>query len=461
VIEEAIDTTPGPGFIRSIRADNQPKYWGLIGEGVDNAFDAGAEKIRILLEKEFIEIADDGAGVTRDRVLAMVKLGQHGEMTTTRLGRYGVGIKYQSISAGDLFIVESVSADGKLQVRANWGAAIKSDQWPKPVPKWTPVEKKFKTGTTIRIENLLWKPPTEKDVDTVREKLQGWFYPAIEMGAEIILNGELLSALIEPEITDGVSGEIYLEKNKYALVRGGILAGENKKSRNWGINLTYKHRAIKAQSSFGCGSYSGHRGLFARVDLHGSWGLSRFKDDLSDNDDEELENRTHEILKPILEKCYSATMDLRAETMEALLNERIPPEFRPARPPRKKPQKENEEDVKNKKPHGETKEGEEKPNAPARKRMTSRSFIISFEEDFADEYGLGKFERGRPSRIMLSKDCPLIQQFLDLRGTELGAQALLAIAAMIYQHENERPDQMEFDFMGSFGLRAWKMANWK
>ena len=72
-----MDITPHVNLLKSLRGD-RVDYVLVAGEGIDNAFDAGAKSISIIVNDDEISFADDGVGITQDRVAAIFSLGDHG-----------------------------------------------------------------------------------------------------------------------------------------------------------------------------------------------------------------------------------------------------------------------------------------------------------------------------------------------------------------------------------------------
>ncbi|HJS76752.1 MAG TPA: ATP-binding protein [Burkholderiales bacterium] len=455
--DDFIDITPDVHFLESIRAD-RGSWASLVAEGVDNSLDADATQIAIQLLTHSVVIADDGRGIERNRESAIVRLGEHRPMPGTKLGRFGMGIKYNATSAGDQLDVESTSSDGHLLLNVDWTKVIRSGRWHIPKPKWSPTLVSRGTGTTIKIGRLRWDAPKEKDIALVRDHLAQIFYPAIEHGATIRVNGSVVRLLREPQLTEIVEHTIQFPNGKGAQVRGGLLV-DPEKSPLYGVQVSYKHRVIIPKGVFGCDSYSGLRRMFARVTLTADWGLTRFKDNLNDPDAAQLEDAVQEVLKPILEKCHSAQMELKVEEMTERLNELLPTEIRATRPPRQRP-KTNQQHKRKESRQGES-ERDESPTGPARSPRTPiNTLTIAFDGPLCDEHGYGMFTKGRPNRITLATDNPDIAALLEQRDTQLAVRCLLGFALMIYQHARETdPGQKQLPFdESSFGMRVWRSA---
>ena len=61
-----MDIVPSANLLRSPRGE-RIDYGLLIGEGTDNAFDAGATMLEITLAPDALTFQDNGVGITRDR----------------------------------------------------------------------------------------------------------------------------------------------------------------------------------------------------------------------------------------------------------------------------------------------------------------------------------------------------------------------------------------------------------
>lgn len=440
-----IDMSPDTHFLESIRAQKS-QYHLLLGEAVDNSFDAGSRNINIAVDDQEIIIEDDGIGVSRDRWEAMVRLGQHMPTTGTALGRYGVGIKYQAISAGDrLSVVSRSVADGEMRLRVNWAEILRTRSWKIEEPVWRPLRDK-NLGTTVTI-SALRRTPRAAELERAKTELAHMFFPALASGSSITFNGQAISITPDPETRDTIEMTVEVAQGKGAWVRAGIL--QNSKSKTQGVQVSFKHRVIKPRSGFGCGDYS-TIGLFARIDLFGPWGLATFKNDINDEDEDALEDRVHEILLPILQQCSSAFMSANVAEMQSRLNALLPPELAAVRPPKVK---EHGRQGEKRKRIGEAPGAPESATGPARSRFSHNQLVIEFTPSF-EEDGYGRFEKGRTSRIFMAEDNPHIALLLRQRDKASAERELYLVAMSLYLND---PAQWELPFDGPFGMRFWKL----
>ena len=107
-----MDISPRPRFLYSVRAERGDVVR-LCSEAVDNSFDAGARNVVIAISRQEISFVDDGIGVALKNFPALFTLGDHAQLTSTKLGRFGVGITSQAINVANEMSVRSISADGR------------------------------------------------------------------------------------------------------------------------------------------------------------------------------------------------------------------------------------------------------------------------------------------------------------------------------------------------------------
>jgi hypothetical protein len=424
-----MDITPHVNLLKSLRAD-RVNYIQLIGEGVDNAFDAGATSIFVTIDQDHVEFVDNGLGITRDRISALFSLGKHGAQTTTALGRFGVGITSQAVNAGDKFEVDSTSVNGSFYASANWRTVLKSGLWAVDEPRWKPVAIGTATGTTVKI-SILRKAPTVT-LEKITSDLALVFHPALASGQVIKLNGQPIPTLEEPRMTDIIDRHLTLSDGRGAHVRAGILVEPS--SLNM-VHVGYQHRVIMPRSRLGCGLHSGLTKMFARVQISGkAWHLAKFKDDLTDeNEREELEEAVAAALLPILEKCSSASMTARIKAITSQVNELIPPELKPSRPIRAKGGSSSNGGG-GRKRSGMVDEGksDERETGPARSKRKPKDQLIINLDGTNYEQGVGSFIPGRPHCVNLSPDNPHVARLIALRDQDIAVESLYALALSVF-----------------------------
>lgn len=454
---EESDITPMTHFLESVRSDHV-SHISMSKEAADNAFDAGASRVEFVFTPEWIKVTDNGVGITKKRELAIVTLGDHQPMPTTMLGMFGIGLKYHAISAAEIMEVDSISVDGHMTLNVDWRKILRTNRWKITRPAWAKVAPSKPFGTTILLHVLRSPVPTPKEVDKICEELSQTFYPALQAGCSIIVNGRRCQPTSEPLLKHTVNVELQLKNGKGAKIHAGITVNL---SKLYQVQVSYKHRVILSKSAFGCDEYTGLRKLFARVELTGPWILKRFKDGLADPDAAELEDRVHQALLPLLKECHSEQMDARIDEMAAELNNMLPEGLRPARPRNKKdtPSEPAKKGKKGKK-GGVSKDADITDKGPAKTPRPKDVLKIAFDGPLNEEYGYGHFEQGRPNRVTLSLDNPLVAQLLAIRDKQLGATSLYTVAIMIYLQALESLAlQAKLPGMDApYGRRAWSLV---
>jgi hypothetical protein len=418
---------PNTNLIRALRAE-RINYLLLVGEGIDNAFDAGARTVVIKFGDDFITFDDDGCGITKDRIDALFSLGEHAGMSSTALGRFGVGIKMQAVNAGNLLEIASISVDGRVQASADWEHMLRCGRWEYDEPRWTPTVVGKPTGTLITIAKLRPAKPRLL-VDKILDELALIFHPALAVGSRIIVNDQAIQTLAEPAMSDVVDQHITLSDGRNAHVHGGILAKPGKLHH---VHVGYKHRVIMSGSTLGCGTYGGMNNMFARVQLDGPWEFARFKNDLPrENERIELDEAVEEVLRPILEKCNSATMSARVDTLLDMINALTQPELQAARPRRK--QEKGKAAGKRESRSGNVRDPDDSTDGPATtRRPPANRILITFDGNDKD-HGIGYYQSGRVQRVNLAKDNPYMASLMAHRDQALAAQMLHVVAMMLFE----------------------------
>lgn len=446
-----MEITPHVNLLRSLRGD-RVDYVLLAGEGIDNSLDAAATRVDITINFDSVTIRDNGSGITKDRLSALFSLGEHGGLSTTQLGRFGVGIKTQAVNAGDVFGVISTSRDGRFRSVVSWPDLLNSNTWEIEDPRWEPSLIDDATGTTITISQLRSRPRIT--IDKITNEIAQRFYPALIAGKQIWLNNIPIGILSDPEMTDIIERQLSLSDGRSAHLHAGILTAPSPLSR---VHIAYRHRVIMPACSLGCGDYGGLNQMFARLDLAGPWNFGRFKNELTHEEQrDELESATLEALTPILEKCNSASMTAKLSDMTERINDLVPDELAIRRPKHLRKPEESCAQKRTRRP-GFVHQDKSDPNGPAgnyKQKPNKSRLMITFDGD-DDEVGVGILRAGgKIHRVELAKDNPLIADLLEHRDQKMAARSLLVIALLIFEHERAgREPQLPFE---EFGKRVAK-----
>jgi len=453
-MSELIDITPRTSLINSFRAQNG-KWSVLIAEAIDNSLDADANEIEIDMENDEVTIMDNGVGVTRDRWGDLFRLGGHGHMESTQLGRFGVGLKANACSAGDVMQVDTCSEYGRLVGGIDWRElSINPTGWKMLAPSRLP-RGNSAIGTRIRISELRWKR-TLKDAADTASTVSFLFYPAIERGKIIKIDGVKVPLLERPALREPkIEATLEFGGGRSAYVQGGMLSDPHKPKTLKAVHVSYKHRVIISNNNIGCGESCGYTMAFIEVRLAGEWELTQFKNDIVDKQKDELDQKLQVLIKKILKECEDEEMSLKLRDIENKLNEMLQSNLRSARPTKKNPQ--GRSGKKKGKQGGMTKDSD--PDGGPARAPVSRGLKIRIVPNLAEEYGVGKFQSGNPKTIDLAKDCPRIAELTESKTKDSAIKSLYDIAIAIYLVEKERkPDWARVMYTPGyepFGLQYW------
>lgn len=438
--------TPKGHLLESIRV-GPTSLVALLAEAFDNAFDADAHNIAVSVSGDAITIIDDGHGISKANFLDLVTPGAHSPSPTTKLGIYGIGVKYHAVRWGDEFEADTTTIDGRRQLSLNWRDVqrrARGGEWLIADPVEFVVRDISRIGTRVTISALL-KPIRETEIIKASDELALLFQPALADGRTITLNGQRIFPPSDPELTDVVDETIILPSGRSVHVMGGLLVQKSKLRR---VHVAYHHRIILAGSIFATRDYP-PQDMFARVRLHGAWRLAEFKDAIRDDEYDELEERVHGLLVAILEKCRTRNLSARTHEADEWLNANLPEELTPIRPRHSGEKKKPGEKRHTKK--GDTKKTEKAEPASSGPIQDKRKNGLIIDLVRGEEIGVGKFLAGlkrQPHRVQISLDDPIIDAWMNMPGVqkEIGFAAIKQIALMLYDDgvQPVRPQQLAF-----------------
>jgi Histidine kinase-, DNA gyrase B-, and HSP90-like ATPase len=212
-----MDISPRPRFLYSVRAERGDVVR-LCSEAVDNSFDAGARNVVIAISRQEISFVDDGIGVALKNFPALFTLGDHAQLTSTKLGRFGVGITSQAINVANEMSVRSISADGCFKAKVDWRDVLR-DGWKLEDPVRLPFAVGTPTGTVITLTGL--RPLVRWTMDKLLDELGQRFYPALAEGRSITVNGVPVPVLADPPMVDVVERTFEFDGGRSATLRAG------------------------------------------------------------------------------------------------------------------------------------------------------------------------------------------------------------------------------------------------
>lgn len=274
---QTIDITPDTSMIEGLRRQNI-QWRHLLGELIDNAFDADASRVDIEFEGKILKVRDDGAGCSD--MSKFVVYGGRKQRTTARLGRYGVGCKDACLNIADHVAIQSV-CDGVLRtIQCDWRVLSKSGQWKIEAPDETPTTEP--SGTLIQMFPV--QPGAVRDVGHLLKALSLQYTPAIRSGRQLRIKYKGKLHHVQEYTLPQLEHQKTLDLNvggKIARVTVGLIP-DGQSWEQTGIYIAHHYRVISS------GKMQLHSeptpGLFGWVELVSGWDLAKNKDSIADKD---------------------------------------------------------------------------------------------------------------------------------------------------------------------------------
>jgi len=311
-----VEIPPPPSML--IGNKNASLNWHkALGELIDNAFDAGALNVSVRFGPgRKMAIVDDGNGCSNPH--AMLTIGHHHRQATTRLGRYGVGLKDAACWMWGITHIETTAGNQRYTMSINWPQLAKQTEWTVPDPVVIPC--KDKRGTEIAFSKIDRPLPT--NYERIAEDIGYNFTPGLLNGRQILLQFPRRKPLAVtphklPPLTDMVEAEFEVDGRGVRLFAGIVQEGHE--NRHPGFALCHYHRVITTTvltKGFSC------RHIAGQVFLDDKWHLSVHKDDISDHK-EELEQAVTERCRDILEKAQTQSQALESQVFLNRLNAKL------------------------------------------------------------------------------------------------------------------------------------------
>jgi hypothetical protein len=300
-----VDITPHVELLYALRNQNF-KQSTLLAELIDNSLDADASRVELYIgPKKQIRIVDDGVGC-KD-IGAMLTLGSRYAHKTTKLGRYGIGLKDAALYLWGITTIETVHKGELRYVAVNWPELESSGKW--SVPDAVVSSANGKLGTTITFSQITRNLPT---VEGMADELGHVFAPALMAGRQIVIvNRGIRKPCVAyqlPPLTDVVEA-VFSVEGRGVRLRAGIML-DSHASKRWGFTYQHGHRSIIMNSALGSNGLSVKR-IAGVVELDDKWALSKNKDDITELRDE-LEAAVYEHCSAMLRKA-----DTKARTLES------------------------------------------------------------------------------------------------------------------------------------------------
>lgn len=307
----------GPRILLSMKNPNGVTWNMVLGELCDNALDAEATRIDIDFSAKSLTITDDGCGC--DNIDRMLTLGDHYHRSSTKLGRYGVGLKDAACWLWGRLIVRTTNDFTQRMAKIDWESLSHSSSW-RLIGTETVCQ--FKSGTQLVFDGFKKKLP---DFDKLATDLGYVFAPAILSGRQIKITRPrkqpiLVRAWQMPPLTGLQVNERFEINGKVVHLMAGIVADGVLNPRS-GFSVCHEHRII-CNTSFGSGGHSTAR-FCGMIILDDSWKLSRNKTELVDDDSEDLSAAIFYHCEPLLRQSSEQAKYLRNTALETAVTEKL------------------------------------------------------------------------------------------------------------------------------------------
>lgn len=418
-----MDITPLPAVIHAMSQQNL-KWEDILSELVDNSLDAGASRVDIVLGPgKSVTIIDDGAGC-KD-IQAMLRMGDHRSHRTTKLGRYGIGLKDAALFLKGVTEIESVHRGMLSRVSVDWDAIQSGDRWIAPDPTVEATDAPH--GTRIKFTRFSRGLPNS---EVQRENLGFRFSPAILSGRQLRIsyrnNVKVCPAHRLPEMSDVVRASFQVE-GRGVTVEAGIVR-DGVKNKHPGFIFQHAHREIMV-SSLGAGPFSTAR-IAGIVELDASWALTKNKDDISELRDE-LGAAIFSQCEPMLRRADRQSQELESSALNSKVSELLTDALRHSAVNRRE-----KRDADNRQQTGTVEPkntGRRRRNASkvssaegAIRRAASTGLILDWH-DLDERIGKADLNAGR---VSLNSEMPILQSMR--RNNQVEAIAFIAFGVFVH-----------------------------
>lgn len=304
-------------MLETLREQNL-KWPTILAELIDNSFDAAASRIQISFgANKTVTVGDDGSGC--DNIEAMLTIGQHYRQPSTKLGRYGVGLKDAACWMWGTMKIDTVHGAARQVFAISWADLVARNTWDLPDPVQKPID--GNVGTKLVFNQIRQSFPG--DYQRLMNELRYTFTPGLLKGKQIAFQFQrkkptVLQPYEWPQLNDVVETEIEVDGHT-ARVRVGIIK-EGQKNEHPGFAYCHHHRVIM-NTSLGSGGLSTSH-ICGQVWLDDSWKLTKNKDDINLLQ-QELGEAVFAVAKPVLEKAQKESICLRSKVFNERLSAKI------------------------------------------------------------------------------------------------------------------------------------------
>lgn len=307
----------GPQFLLALK--HQPLQWStVLGELCDNAFDAGANRVRITFgAKKMLTVADDGNGC--DNVERMLTIGDHYRQPTTGLGRWGVGLKEAACWLWGELRLKTTYKGHTRKACIDWNSLSRQSSWEVPDP--TTSEAIDHRGTELIFRNIVKGYP---DFERLRHELSYIFAPALWFGKQIVFDfarrqPQICSAWQIPDLEEMVQDRFEINGKRVHLKAGIVAMGAINDRK--GFSFSHRHRIICNSAMGSCGRSVAR--ICGIVELDRGWKLSKNKTAIVDSDEKLLEEAIYARCQELLDKADKQSQLLLNSELENKISESL------------------------------------------------------------------------------------------------------------------------------------------
>lgn len=316
---EVIDFTPIPRSLESDRHTNLG-WKDALGELIDNSFDAGALRVEVIFGSKSVDVIDDGRGC--GDITGMLTKGRHTAHPTTRLGRYGVGLKDTATWLWGCLKIQSIHRGKKYLAVVDWDSLVKQTTFTAPAPLV-----KDATGEPAGMRLTFTRTQRKKpSIPGLAAELSKVFMPALIGGRQIaIRNSPTTSPTVcqpfkLPPLDNVIEDEFDVDGRAVKIRVGVVQLSQINPLR--GFMFIHGHRMIQESALGACGMPTGR--VCGIVELGKGWTLSRNKNSIVDDDQQEaLEAALHSRILPALEAGQQQATQLTGDCFRQELNARF------------------------------------------------------------------------------------------------------------------------------------------
>ena len=317
---------PSPATIIANREKNLS--WEIVlGELIDNSFDAGATEVRLDFMPRELRASDNGRGASDTGV--MLASGVREQHPGVTLGRYGVGLSDAAQWLGGQ--TKIATCDGSLfrYTTADWDKIAKQDHWPELVEYTRPADSALAsgdlwspTGTSIRFRHTRSYPSYDK----LSAKLGFRYFPGLTTRKITLVTSRKPTQVMSfspPRLFDNMCHEVSFEVDgKTVHAKGGMVA-DGEVNLFPGFHFVYDYRVVQT-SEVPCDGYVTSR-FYCVVTLGRDWPLSRNKDLITTDAEHEalLFGRLRSEFSFLMEACSAATLHLEVGALQQDLSRRL------------------------------------------------------------------------------------------------------------------------------------------